>query len=38
MSNLSIRPPRKPMKTSVVDSECFIAKSQTTHDEDGLIV
>ena len=36
--NLSIRPPRRPMKTSIVDGGYFIPKSQTTHDEDGLIV
>ena len=37
--NLSIGPPREPMKISIVDREYyFVPKSQTTHDEDCLIV
>ena len=30
--------PRKPTKTAIVDGEYFIPKSQTTHEEDCLIV
>jgi hypothetical protein len=36
--NLSTRLPRKPMKTAIVGGEFFIPKSQTSHDEDCLIV